>query len=357
MQGAHEGRLVLEAALDCVEGRLEVHAGDVGPGSVEPGNDLVLGEDRLHEAPVLGGLERRRVPARRIHAERLLPHVAQHALVDAGGVAEDGDSLEAELGVLLEEAQAVDAGEPGVDAVDVGLDLADISAVLGHVERRPQLLHNAAAVRLERALEARRALVAVGEVVGHGSDALDAELLGGEFAQNVHGLRGGADCVDDVIVELLLRQVLLRGGSRRDKRDLSLPDVVVDGERLEGRERADDDVHVVALDELLGPGFRLRRVAASVADEKLDLASRQGVVALLEEQHDALFHLRAAGGERAGLDGEKAEPQRLGLRRRARMQDAQRCRERQDANAAHANLSLRASSHIPSSWSTRRKLR
>src|SRR2546422_9067127 len=129
---------------------------------------FALEDDRLPESPVLCGVERRLVPARRVHAERLVAHVAQHALVDAGGVAEDRDSLEAELGVLLEEAQAVDAGEAGVDAVDVRLDLADIGAVLGHVERRPQLLHDSAAVRLERALEARRALVAVGEVVGHG---------------------------------------------------------------------------------------------------------------------------------------------------------------------------------------------
>jgi len=177
------------------------------------------------------------------------------------------------------------------------------------------------------------------------------------FAEHVHRLRGGADGVDDVVVELLLRQVLLRGGSRRDERHLRLPDVVVDGERLEGGERADDDVHAVALDELLGPGLRLRRVAAGVAHEQLDLASGQGVVALLEEQHDALFHLRAAGGERAGLDGEKAEPQRLGLRRGARMKNAKRDRQREDTNAAHANSSLRASSHIPSSRSTRRQLR
>jgi len=49
-------------------------------------------------------------------------------------------------------------------------------------------LHHAAAVRLEGALEAGGALVAVGEVVCDGGEALDAERLRGVLAEDVHRL-------------------------------------------------------------------------------------------------------------------------------------------------------------------------
>src|SRR5581483_2100171 len=81
--------------------------------------------------------------------------------------------------------------------------------------------------------------------------------------------------------------------------------------------RSDDDVHVVALDQLLRLALRLRGLARRVGEIDLDLAPGEGVVALLEQQVDAFLHLAAAGGERAGAHGEEADAQRLALRERA----------------------------------------
>src|SRR5262249_50041424 len=51
---------------------------------------------------------------------------------------------------------------------------------------------------------------------------------------------------------------------------------------------------------------------------KLDRPARERVVAFLEEDREALLHLQPAGGERPGLDGQKPDAQRRGLRHRRR---------------------------------------
>ena len=89
--------------------------------------------------------------------------------------------------------------------------------------------------------------------------------------------------------------------------------VVGDGQQLEGGERPQDDVDLVALDHLLRLGLGAGRVAAGVGDEQLDLAAGERVVLLLQERGDALLHLDAALRERAGLDGEQADLERRGL--------------------------------------------
>ena len=73
-------------------------------------------------------------------------------------------------------------------------------------------------------------------------------------------------------------------------------------------------MHLVALDELLGLGLRARGIATGVGEDELDLAAGERVVALLQEKLDALLHLLAAGGERAGAHREEADAERLGLR-------------------------------------------
>ncbi len=59
-------------------------------------------------------------------------------------------------------------------------------------------------------------------------------------------------------------------------------------------------------------------IAAGVGGVKLDRPARQHVVALLEEDREALLHLDAARGERAGLDGEEPDADGPRLRRRRR---------------------------------------
>ena len=162
-------------------------------------------------------------------------------------------------------------------------------------------------------MKAGRAFVAVGEVVGDHRDPLVAELLRGIVAERVHRLRRRAVHVDDVVALLPLREVVLRRRGRRDQRHFRLQHVIVDRERLEGGERPDDHVDLFALDELLG--FRLCEsgLPGRVGEDDVDLASCEGVVALLQEQVDAFLHLPAARGERPGAHGEEAHAQVFAL--------------------------------------------
>ena len=312
MQRSDERGLVLEPALDAFHRLLEPQARGVGAGGVEAGRHLVLALDRFDKAPVVRRVAVHRVPARRVHAERLVAHILEDAFVDESRVPEERQ-LQPVLLVGAQETQGVAAREAGVDAVHVGLELADEGAIVGHVERRPELLYDTAATVLEHAVEARGALVAVGEVVRDHRDALKLELLRGVVAERVHRLGCGSVHVDNVDALLLLGEIVLRGGSRRDQRCFRLQHVLVDGERLEGGERPDDHVDLLALDELLR--FRLREsgLPGRVGKKDVDLASGEGVVALLQEQVDAFLHLPAARRERPGAHREEAHAQVVAL--------------------------------------------
>ena len=195
-------------------------------------------------------------------------------------------------------------------------------------------MHDFAAAILERALKAGRALVAISKVVRHRGNTLHAKLRRRIVAEHVHRLRGRPHRVNHVIILFLLGEVFLRGGSWRYQRHARLPDVIVDGERFERGERTDDGMHVIALHQFLNLAFCLRGIAAGIPDDKLDLAPGERVIALLQEEQNALLHLRAARGKRSGAHGEKAEPERFALSSGVeRKDDAQhkRCDERIDA--------------------------
>ena len=83
--------------------------------------------------------------------------------------------------------------------------------------------------------------------------------------------------------------------------------VVGDRQQLEGRERSEDGVDFVALDQLLHLGLGAGGIAAGVGGEELDVAAGDLVVVFLQPGHHALFHLDAALRQRTGLDGEQAE--------------------------------------------------
>ncbi len=227
----------------------------------------------------------------------------------------------------------------GVEAIDV-LELRNVGAVVGRVERGEELLHHLAAAVLECAQEARDVLVAEREIVRDRDRALELQLLRGVVAHRMARLRRGGARAHQPRVRLALGHVL--GARDGEDRRLGGADVVVDRQRLEGGERADQHIHVEALDQLLGLGARLRRVAAGVGGLQLDRTAGEHVVAFLEERHHALFHLQPARGERAGLDGEKADLDRPGLRDRGRdfqrgRRDATRERAFQDGAAIEAH--------------------
>ena len=104
--------------------------------------------------------------------------------------------------------------------------------------------------------------------------------------------------------------------ARLSSRDLLVADVVGDGQKLEGGERAEDDVDFVALDQFLRLGLGAGRGAAGVGGDEFDLAAGHRVIGLLQIGEHALLHLDAALGERTGLDREKTELERRGLRDR-----------------------------------------
>ena len=310
VQRFDERRVVLDPAFHRLERLLQPQARGIRARGIEPRRHLVLALDRGDEALVVGGVAIDRVPARRVHAERLIAHVLEDALVDECGIAEQRQ-LQAVLLVGAQKAQRIGAGEARIDAIDVALQLPGERAVVGYVERRPELLHHAPAAVLEHAMKARRAFVAVGEIVGDHRHALAAGFLHRVVAERVHRLRRGAIDVNHVVAFLLLREVVLRRRGRRDQRHLRLQDVIVDRQRLEGRERSDDDVHPVALDQLLRLALGERRLPGGVREDDLDLAAGERVVALFQQQADAFLHLPAARRERSGAHGEEADAQRF----------------------------------------------
>src|SRR5262249_15875685 len=111
-----------------------------------------------------------------------------------------------------------------------------------------------------------------------------------------------------------LRHVL-SGGEAEDRR-FRLRGIVADGEQFEGSERTNDEVDVVALDELLGLRLGPSGVATSVADDELGLAASEPVVPVLEKAGHPLFHRVAALRERPVLHGQRAEGAGLALRER-----------------------------------------
>jgi hypothetical protein len=226
--------------------------------------------------------------------------------------------------VLLEELKSVGAGEADEKDVDVLLELRDIGAVIGRDQRRPELLHHLAAGVLEGALEAGVELVAVGDVVGDHGGALVFEFLGRVVAHGIATLRRGRGRAHEPGIGLALRHVL--GGGDAERRDLLVADVVVDSERLGGRQRPDQAGDVLPLEEFLHLGARHGRRAGGIAGEELHRPPGEHVVTLLEIEREALLHLDAAGGERAGFHGEEADLHRSALSAQDRGRGDERAR-------------------------------
>lgn len=240
---------------------------------------------------------------------------------------------------LLQEAQAVDAGEADIESVDVRLDLRDEGAVVAGVEGRPELLDDLAARILEAPLKAADALMAVGEIVGNRRHALEAERLCRVLAERVGDLRRRTHGVHDPGIGLALLQIDRGRRSGRDQRHLRLRQVTLDGERLEGGERSDDGAYLVSLDELLRLAARGRGLPRGVGGEELYFPAGERAVALFQEKREAFFHLLAAGGQRAGRYREKADAQWPGFAPTSRRQQAGCGGEAEDAAARDSQRS------------------
>ena len=96
--------------------------------------------------------------------------------------------------------------------------------------------------------------------------------------------------------------------------------------QLERRQRTEDGIDLVALDQFLGLGLGAGRIAAGIGGDEVDLAAAHRVIRLLQIGQHALFHLDAALGERPGLHRQKAELERRGLRDSGRRKAGERSR-------------------------------
>src|SRR5262249_14624085 len=129
-----------------------------------------------------------------------------------------------------------------------------------------------------------------------------------------------------------------------DQWRLVLADEVGNGQQLECRQRPENDIDPVALDQLLRLGLRAGRIAACVGRDEVDLAPRQAIALFLEQGGDALLHLDAALPQRSGLDGEQADLERSALR----AQDGGRV----DRGRAARRQSLQNGSALDGHWSS-----
>ena len=101
-------------------------------------------------------------------------------------------------------------------------------------------------------------------------------------------------------------------GCDGQRRRLGLPDIVVDCQRLEGGERADQTVDVVALDEFLRLRARGCRNAGRVGHDQFDFSTGKLVVPVLQVHDERAFHIDAARSQWSGLHGQKPHANRAG---------------------------------------------
>src|SRR5499427_6545548 len=301
---------VVGLAARLLEGGLRHHAVDVESRGVSPRDVAVLAHHPVDELLVARGVDVVRVEVARDHADRLVPEGLQEGVVTRGRTGHHGE-IEPLILVLLHELQRIRPREALDDRVGAA-DLHDVGRVVRRHQRRPQFLHDPPARILEDPLEAPHLLVAECEVVGEGDEALEFELLRGVVGQGVHALRGGGGGADEEGIGLALGHVF--GRREAQDRHLRLGGVVADGQKLEGCQRPQDHVDVVALDELLRLGLGARGIASSVRHDQLDLPAGEDVVAVLQEADHALLHLDASRGERPRLHGQEPDLDGLLLR-------------------------------------------
>src|SRR5262245_3524976 len=296
---------IIGLAADLLDGSLDTLAGDVHAGRIAARKNVVVSLQSFDQALVAGRIAIGRVPRRRNHPDCFVAKAAQQGIIHCGPAGEERNApFQAKVRVGAHELHRIRSGKPVEDAVHLA-DLGDVGRVVGRQQRRPQLLHHATAVVLEHPLKAGHLLMAEREILRDRGGTLVLELLGGVVAYDVATLRGRGRGTDHEWIGLALGDVL--GRRQTDQWRLVVADVVRDGQQLEGGERPQDHVDLVALDQLLRLGLGARRIAAGVSRDELDPAPRQRVALLLEQRRNALLHLNPALGQRPGLDREQPE--------------------------------------------------
>ena len=299
----HQLGLVARVAAERLEARLHHIAIDVEQAGILARNGIEVLQHAVDETLVAVGCEIQRVRDAAGETDRFIAIALEQGVI-AAGFAGDDREFQPGAGIGLHEAQRVRAGEALADAVAIG-NLRDKRRIVRRDQRRPNLLEDLAAIVFEGLLEAAHLFVTEGEVFGDADDALEFHFLGGVVRHRMHRLRGGCRSADEIRIGAALRHVF--GSGEAQQRNLVLRDVVGNRQQFEGRERSEDGVDFVALDQFLNFGLGAGGIAAGVGGEEFDVAAGDLVVVLLQPGLHALFHLDAALRQRTGLDGEQAE--------------------------------------------------
>src|SRR6185437_10868656 len=122
-------------------------------------------------------------------------------------------------------------------------NLRDIGRIVRRIERRPQLLDDAAALLLEHALKAADLLVAEGEIVGDGGGGLELHLFADVIGERVERLRRRIRGAGEIWIAAALRDVF--GASESECWHLGLRQIIERREQFECRERPEHDIDLV----------------------------------------------------------------------------------------------------------------
>ncbi len=76
------------------------------------------------------------------------------------------------------------------------------------------------------------------------------------------------------------------GAAKSHGRHLMFAEIIFNGEPFEGGKRPHDEVDLIALHQLDGFGFRGRRHARSIGDDKFDLSARQREILVSQKAGD-----------------------------------------------------------------------
>jgi hypothetical protein len=337
LERCHEFHRVLEIAIDCLDRSDDRVRADIAVRSL-------VGRQGAHplfefrdEALVLGRLEHWSVEQARIHPERRVAELRQVRLVDdrAEDIEDRQLALEAELGILPAEPEAVGARVEGHHGVRLAVQVGQIRPEVGGPDRRPLLLDDLPAELAERVREAVDRVDAAGIVGADGRHLAPALLVGpvGRRGRDRAAVLRGADEIG--IGERSRHGEFVRPGvPGQHQRNLALPRIVVDGERFAGGDDTGENLRAVALDELAGLRYRDVRFALGVLDDQFELVAGRLVADLVEIHLDAGEGLLTVRGEVAGKRQQDAELDRVGrLRGQTRRGDGQRDRACHQAGA------------------------